>query len=203
MEENLKNSLLPPGLAHYVLKPKERFEVCHQRFSPPGDGRPLPRLSMECKPLIEKQLWNSIVIFIWVHFFFWKKMHLQQHLLLLNHKNLSSCLVLGLWHFRTFNNNFFWSIPLVCRCSKVEIGFSGGQLPGSFGVLLSRWLCWVRGALNFFWKNLGFRSNQAVRDIWKTFFQPPEVCELCYELPMTRLRQGARSAFQIVSSSYM
>ena len=55
----------------------------------------------------------------------------------------------------------------------------------------------------FFWKNLGFRSNQAVRDIWKTFFQPPEVCELCYELPMTRLRQGARSAFQIVSSSYM
>ena len=56
MEENLKNSLLPPGLAHYVLKPKERFEVCHQRFSPPGDGRPLPGLSMECKPLIEKHL---------------------------------------------------------------------------------------------------------------------------------------------------
>ena len=139
MEENLKNSLLPPGLAHYVLKPKERFEVCHQRFSPPGYGRPLPRLSMECKPLIEKQLWNSIVIFIWVHFFFWKKMHLQQHLLLLNHKNLSSSLVLDLWHFRTFKNNFFWSIPLVCRCSKVEIGFSEGQLPGSFGVLLSRW----------------------------------------------------------------
>ena len=114
---------------------------------------------MECKPLIEKLLWNSIVIFIWVHFFFWKKMHLQQHLLLLNHKNLSSCLVLGLWHFRTFNNNFFWSIPLVCRCSKVEIGFSEGQLPGSFGVLLSRWLCWVRGALKILLGKLGISSQ--------------------------------------------
>ena len=86
-------------------------------------------------------------------------MHLQQHLLLLNHKNLSSCLVLGLWHFRTFKNNFFWSIPLVCRCSKVEIGFSGGQLPGSFGVLLSRWLCWVRGALKILLGKLGISSQ--------------------------------------------
>ena len=53
-----------------------------------------------------------------------------------------------------------------------------------------------------FLENLGFRPNQAVRDIWKTFFQPPEICELGYELPMARLRLGTRSTFQIVSTSF-
>ena len=73
-------------------------------------------------------------------------------------------------------------------------------VPSSY--MLSTLAFHVRGAFKKdFWKNLGFCPNQAVRDVWKTFFQPPEICELCYELPMTSVRRGARSTFQIVSSS--